>query len=84
LYKKQSPLKPDKNHIHHTLLTLGLSHQQASLTLGVVHLLFIAISIFLQNLGDVVLLPGIILLSASLCVFLDRKVIKSMAVKEVE
>lgn len=84
LYKKQSPLKPDKNHIHHTLLKLGLSHRQASLLLGSVHLIFVAISILFQDLRDAILLPGIIILAISLCIFLDRKVIKSIAIKEVE
>lgn len=34
-------LKPDKNHLHHQLLQLGMSHARVSLTISIVNLLFI-------------------------------------------
>jgi UDP-GlcNAc:undecaprenyl-phosphate GlcNAc-1-phosphate transferase len=34
-------LKPDKNHLHHQLLLLGLSHAKVTLVISVINLLFI-------------------------------------------
>jgi UDP-N-acetylmuramyl pentapeptide phosphotransferase/UDP-N-acetylglucosamine-1-phosphate transferase len=47
--KKQSPFKPDKNHIHHLLLRLGLKHWQVSVTLLIVSILYIILAIFARN-----------------------------------
>jgi UDP-GlcNAc:undecaprenyl-phosphate/decaprenyl-phosphate GlcNAc-1-phosphate transferase len=46
---KRSPFIADKNHIHHRLLALGLSHLQATLVILFTNALFIIISIFLQK-----------------------------------
>lgn len=40
----QSPFKADRNHVHHLLLDLGLSHTQASMTLLSVNILFMSIA----------------------------------------
>lgn len=50
IYKKKSPFKPDKQHIHHLLLELGLTHAQSTLILSVVAILFIILSLLLSNL----------------------------------
>jgi UDP-GlcNAc:undecaprenyl-phosphate/decaprenyl-phosphate GlcNAc-1-phosphate transferase len=42
LLKGHSPVKADKNHIHHVLVTLGLNHAQTVLVLLFINLLFIA------------------------------------------
>ncbi len=41
---KKSPFKPDRNHIHHRMLRLGLSHLQTTSILAVVNLLFIGLA----------------------------------------
>ncbi|MGQ1890673.1 glycosyltransferase family 4 protein [Thermophagus sp. OGC60D27] len=51
-----SPFIADKNHIHHRLLTLGCSHIQVALILGVVNILFIAVSFLLKDFGMLKLL----------------------------
>lgn len=51
LLKKKSPFSPDKNHLHHRLLRLGLSHIQTSFTLIAFNALVIIISYFMQFLG---------------------------------
>ena len=38
---KKPLLKPDKNHLHHQLLELGLKHKQVTLVISVVNILFI-------------------------------------------
>jgi len=39
---KKSPFMPDKNHIHHRLLSIGLSHRDATFVMLFVNLIFIA------------------------------------------
>ncbi|MFV0553577.1 MAG: glycosyltransferase family 4 protein [Mangrovibacterium sp.] len=46
-----SPFKPDKNHIHHRMLELGMSHHQISFTIGAVNLFFIVLAYFLRDIG---------------------------------
>jgi len=47
----KSPFKADKQHVHHRLLLLGNSHIKASVILISFNALFIAISLFMQNMG---------------------------------
>jgi UDP-N-acetylmuramyl pentapeptide phosphotransferase/UDP-N-acetylglucosamine-1-phosphate transferase len=49
LIKKRSPFHPDKNHIHHVLLNLGLSHTQATMVLSAFTLLFILLALLTQQ-----------------------------------
>ncbi|MCR9155017.1 MAG: undecaprenyl/decaprenyl-phosphate alpha-N-acetylglucosaminyl 1-phosphate transferase [Bacteroidetes bacterium] len=46
--KKVSPLKADRNHLHHVLLDIGLSHWQATLWLIGTNTMLIALSWFLN------------------------------------
>ncbi len=48
---RRSPFSPDRNHIHHFLLELGLSHKMISLTCLVTNILFIALAYFLRFTG---------------------------------
>lgn len=84
LYKKQSPFKPDKNHIHHTIVKLGMSHSQTVLILGSIHILFIALAVFFRNLPDVALLPLVTVIAAMFCIFLDKKILRRLSLKEAE
>lgn len=81
LSKGQSPLKPDKNHIHHTLIKLGASHSQAALLLGFVHIAIIIIAVFFRDAEDFILLPCLIVFCAILCFLLDRRIIKRLTIK---
>lgn len=47
----KSPFAPDKNHIHHRMLGLGMSHHQISYTIGFVNVCFVAIAFLLQDIG---------------------------------
>jgi UDP-GlcNAc:undecaprenyl-phosphate/decaprenyl-phosphate GlcNAc-1-phosphate transferase len=49
LYSKKSPFYPDKRHIHHLLLELGLTHTQATGLLSVLSILFILLSLELSK-----------------------------------
>jgi len=72
LLKRQSPFTPDKSHVHHAISRLGMTHSQTTLILAGVQLLFISLAIIFNQLGDHYIVPGAVLLSILLSVFLDR------------
>ena len=50
IYKKQSPLMPDRNHLHHLLQNKGLSHTEVTITLLMAQFLFAGLTLLIQNL----------------------------------
>ncbi len=60
---RRSPFSPDRTHVHHFLLDLGLSHRMVTITCVLVNISFISMAYFLRNLGTTVVI-GILLLSA--------------------
>ena len=60
---RRSPFSPDRTHIHHFLLDLGLNHRMVTFTCVAVNISFIAMAYFLRHLGTTTLL-GLLLLSA--------------------
>ncbi len=60
LAEKRSPFEADKNHIHHKLLKLGLTHKKATLYIIIYYLIIITIVYFLRHI-EVNLLLTIIL-----------------------
>lgn len=64
ILKGKSPFDPDRTHIHHLLLDSGLSHMQATGTLVLVNILFIALVFSLQSIGTLYLLLLILVLAA--------------------
>ena len=49
LLNKKSPFYPDRNHIHHILIDSGLTHIKASLFLGFLNLLMVALFVVLSS-----------------------------------
>jgi UDP-N-acetylmuramyl pentapeptide phosphotransferase/UDP-N-acetylglucosamine-1-phosphate transferase len=68
--KRKSIFKPDKQHIHHLLLNLGLSHKKAVLLLVIVNSAFIVFSFYFHNSFGIRTLLLIILLSAMIIFFI--------------
>jgi len=60
---RRSPFSPDRTHVHHFLLDLGLSHRAVTFTCVIVNVVFIALAFFLRHMGTTTVL-GILLLSA--------------------
>lgn len=56
IIRGQSPFTPDKRHIHHLLLDVGLSHIQATGILVLVNIFFIILVFSLQNIGTLPLI----------------------------
>jgi UDP-N-acetylmuramyl pentapeptide phosphotransferase/UDP-N-acetylglucosamine-1-phosphate transferase len=59
----RSPFQADRNHIHHQLLDLGLSHREAALTLYLVNIGFILTALLLRNISSLVLLYMLIIMA---------------------
>lgn len=51
ILRRRSPFSPDRNHIHHFLLDLGLSHKMITIVCVGVNILFIALAYILQYIG---------------------------------
>ena len=60
---RRSPFSPDRIHVHHFLLDLGLNHRMVTFTCVATNIVFIAMAYFLRALGTTTLL-GILLVSA--------------------
>ncbi len=73
----RSPFAPDKNHIHHLLLRMGLKHRQVTFVLLVVSVFFIALGVLGRNWSigmlAAVSLGSMIVLTFILWRLLDRK-----------
>jgi UDP-GlcNAc:undecaprenyl-phosphate GlcNAc-1-phosphate transferase len=56
ILKNTSPFHADKNHVHHRLLFIGLSHVQTTLILSVINVFFIAMALIIQQIGNTALI----------------------------
>ena len=76
--KGQSPFAPDKSHVHHAIMRLGMSHGQTTLILGGVQILYIMLAVIFYKFSDVYVLSGLLVLSFLLSVTLDRLIISRL------
>ena len=79
--KGKSPFSPDKNHLHHTLMRLGLSHKQVSLLLALINFAFIGLAILFNDVSDNILVPSLFGLCLLLALILDYIFIKFVLAK---
>lgn len=56
LSQKRSPFDADKNHIHHTLLQLGLSHRRSTFYILLYYLFVVAVANYLRHIDNNLLL----------------------------
>lgn len=54
--KKQSPFIADKNHIHHSLIKIGLGHREVSLIMYMANLVFVSIAFLIKDSTTTVIL----------------------------
>ena len=69
-FQRKPLFKPDKQHIHHIFIQLGLSHKQAVLILVVINLLFSIAAMYLHNLMGIRRLILLLLLSAMIIFYI--------------
>ncbi len=82
IIKRKSPFTADKNHTHHVLLRLGLSHAQTAIVLSLVNLIFIGLAIVFRFVGDLILVPAILFIGLNLSLILDYLIIKQVVSKK--
>ncbi len=59
----RSPFAADRNHLHHRFLDMKFTHMQTTFVLICTNLLFIALSIVLQDIGNAQLITFVLLLA---------------------
>ena len=70
ILKGKSPFHPDRSHIHHLMIDVGLSHMQATSILIAVNLVFIFVAAKLQHIGNLNLLILILVAASGLSFWL--------------
>jgi UDP-N-acetylmuramyl pentapeptide phosphotransferase/UDP-N-acetylglucosamine-1-phosphate transferase len=84
-YKRTSPFKADKNHLHHWLMKIGLGHKQVSLILSSINLLFILIAYAIKDQPAYVVLSvvvGLTIIAGQLPVYIYRHKITDIEVDD--
>lgn len=77
----QGPMTPDKSHVHHFLMRMGLKHNQVALLLGGIQLGFICLVLGMKDYSDHIVLPVISVLAISLGFYLDTVTVKNVKKK---
>jgi UDP-N-acetylmuramyl pentapeptide phosphotransferase/UDP-N-acetylglucosamine-1-phosphate transferase len=73
--KKRSPFSADKNHLHHLLLRLGISHSKVCCIMGTASIFLISVAVFSRSLEDQLTLWLIVLLLLMASFVLKRNMI---------
>ncbi|QZT37525.1 undecaprenyl/decaprenyl-phosphate alpha-N-acetylglucosaminyl 1-phosphate transferase [Halosquirtibacter xylanolyticus] len=66
ILQKKSPMSPDKNHIHHRMLALGLSHHYSTMIIIGFNFVFVVSVILLQSVGNDLLFAYILIAFGSI------------------
>jgi len=74
----QSPFSPDKSHIHHAIMRLGMTHSRTAVILASVNALFIIVAFILSDLSDTYMLMIVVLSAVLLSFILDRLIIRKL------
>jgi len=82
LSQKKSPFKPDKSHIHHAIMRLGMTHSQTTLILAATQVVYIGVALLFYRTTDRYLLSAILGLSIFLSIMLDRLILRKLEVKD--
>ncbi len=67
---RRSPFSPDRTHVHHLLLDLGLNHRRITFACVSVNIGFIAMAYFLRQWGTTITIAAIMVVALSIIGFL--------------
>ncbi|MGE0770170.1 MAG: glycosyltransferase family 4 protein [Cyclobacteriaceae bacterium] len=81
LLKGQSPFRPDKSHIHHAIMRLGMTHSKTALILATVNIFFILGAYLMKDFGELIVLPVLIITALVLSIVLDRLILSKLSTK---
>ncbi|REJ83277.1 MAG: undecaprenyl/decaprenyl-phosphate alpha-N-acetylglucosaminyl 1-phosphate transferase [Bacteroidetes bacterium] len=82
IFRKKSPFKPDRRHIHHKLLELGLSHAGSAILLYVVSMIYLFAAYFLRHQNPAMIL-FIFIFSALLLTQLPHLILKRRRQRQI-
>lgn len=82
MLRGQGLFTPDKSHIHHVLIRLGLGHAESVMLLLGVNLVFVAGALLGRNLSENQLLPGILLVVVALNILTNQVLARRMRSKD--
>ncbi|MEB2780704.1 MraY family glycosyltransferase [Algoriphagus sp. C2-6-M1] len=68
----KGPMTPDKSHVHHFLMRMGLKHNQVALLLGSLQFGIVLLVFFMRDFSDNIVIPVIITISMFLGYRLDK------------
>lgn len=74
--KGKSPMSPDKSHIHHFLMRMGLGHDQVTILLIGVKVLFIGLIFLMKDLPDSIAIPIVVVVAVLIGLRLDSATLK--------
>ncbi|MEP2298483.1 MraY family glycosyltransferase, partial [Algoriphagus sp.] len=77
----KKPMSPDKSHVHHFMMRIGLKHDQVALILGGLQLSIIALVFLMRDFSDNLVLPIIVGISMFLGYRLDTITVKYLKKK---
>lgn len=79
--KGKSPFSPDKSHIHHAIMRLGMTHAKTATILVTVNLVYIAFAFVFKEYSDKYMIFGVIIFSVLLSFSLDRLILRKLSSK---
>jgi UDP-GlcNAc:undecaprenyl-phosphate/decaprenyl-phosphate GlcNAc-1-phosphate transferase len=85
IYRRHSPFRADRRHIHHILLDIGFNHLQTTLILILINIAFIGFAYYFNFLGNSVLVYSMLamaVLLSGLAIWLRRRVFASKGIVE--
>lgn len=78
IFSRRSPFSPDRNHIHHFMLELGMTHKMITITCVLTNILFIAFAYSLRSFGPTFVLGSLCAVSIGLVSFVYYRRPKSL------
>ncbi|MEQ8906668.1 MraY family glycosyltransferase [Ekhidna sp.] len=79
VFTGKPPLAPDRNHIHHVLLKLGLNHAQSTIILVSYNVVMILFAVVFQSIGELWIMLTMTVATVTIGAVLDRKLIRREA-----
>ncbi|MEJ0034102.1 MAG: MraY family glycosyltransferase [Bacteroidota bacterium] len=77
----QSPFTPDKSHIHHAIMRLGMTHSQTAIILATVNVLFLAVVFAFRDYPDGYVILCVAVFGAAMSFVLDRLITRKVQAK---
>ena len=84
LYEKRSPFSPDKNHIHHKLLAIGLDQYEAVFIIYLLQSSFVALAYFMLYESDALLTLIYLVISVVVLGIFQLATVSSWQVKRIQ